>query len=90
MKSNPHTAVTEKQVYAEWMRLNQKKWRLDDNQKKSALKLLESMEGHEVEIIEIREQTGIHAVGFAFKEIIEEISEAIEELAMDSTCKFPF
>ncbi|KAI5449115.1 hypothetical protein NCC49_005298 [Naganishia albida] len=38
---DPATQLTEEQIYARWMLANQGKWRLDGDQVKSAVKLLE-------------------------------------------------
>jgi hypothetical protein len=51
------------------------------------LKVLEKAEGKSVEVIPIEPEDGIYAIAFTFKEIIDEISKAVEEVAMDSTCR---
>ena len=79
--------MTEKQVYARWAQLNETKWRLDDDQVLSAIKLLDSKQGREVDIIPTVREDGIDAIAFAFKGVLEEIGEEIVEVAMDSTCK---
>jgi hypothetical protein len=78
--------VTQKQIYALWIELNEGERRLDDGQVKSAQMILEKLEGIEVEIIPIRSETGAHSIAFAFEEILDEWAEMTEELAMDSTC----
>ncbi|KDR77335.1 hypothetical protein GALMADRAFT_66460 [Galerina marginata CBS 339.88] len=79
--------LTEKQIYARWAQLNEEKWRLDDDQALSATKLLQSKEGHEVEIIPTIREDGISAVAFTFKGILEDVGSDIVEVAMDSTWK---
>ncbi|KAJ6565627.1 hypothetical protein DFH09DRAFT_1473861, partial [Mycena vulgaris] len=85
LAQNPTTEVTQKQMYALWSELNEGEWRLDDDQVKSAQMILEKMEGVEVKIIPVRSEAGIHAIAFAFKEILDDWAEKTEELAMDST-----
>jgi hypothetical protein len=81
--------LTEKQVYACWAHLNEEKWRLDDDQVTSAIKLLELKNGHEVEVIPTDPEDGISSVSFTFKGVLEEVGEDIIEVAMDSTCTSP-
>ena len=78
--------MTQKQIYALWSELNEGKWRLDDNQVKSAQMILEKMEGTEIEMIPISPQPGIHAIAFGLKEVLDGWARETEELAMDSTC----
>lgn len=89
MKKDVATDLTEKQVYAEWIRVNEEYWRLDDDQVKSTLKQLEKAEGSKTEIIQIEPEAGIHAIAFTFKGILEDFGENIEEMAMESTCTSP-
>ena len=89
MHENPNTEVTQIQIYALWSDLNQGAWRLDDDQVKSAQMVLEKMQGTDIEIIPIRTESGLHAIAFGLKEILDGWAEKTEELAMDSTCKFP-
>ncbi|KAG6835113.1 hypothetical protein H0H93_004744 [Arthromyces matolae] len=79
--------ITQKQVYAHWSRLNQNRWRFDDDQVASTRKVLESFEGIVVDIIVIPEEPGISVIAFAFKEILTEYGAKIQEIAMDSTWK---
>jgi len=72
LRENPDTELTEKQIYALWIQLNEAAWKLDNDQVKSALKLLEKMEGVEIEIIPIHREDGIHSIAFSFKEILDE------------------
>lgn len=62
---------------------------MDDDQVKSTIKLLESMEGHKVEIIPVALEDGIEAVAFTFKGVLEDVGKDIVEVAMDSTCMSP-
>lgn len=87
LQDHPGTEVTQKQIYALWSALNEEAWRLDDDQVKSAQKLLEKMHGKEIEIIPIRQEDGLHCIAFGFKEVLDGWAEHNEELAMDSTCK---
>ncbi|KAJ7712996.1 hypothetical protein B0H16DRAFT_1341846 [Mycena metata] len=87
LQDYPGTEVTQKQIYALWSRMNEEAWRLDDDQVKSAQKLLEKMHGKEIEIIPIRQEEGLHCIAFGFKEVLDGWAEQNEELAMDSTCK---
>ncbi len=68
------------------MRLNEKDWKLDNDQVKSAEMLLKSVEDMETIIIPITSRPGIHAIAFAFKEPLEAIGQEVVEVAMDSTC----
>ncbi|CAK5284039.1 unnamed protein product [Mycena citricolor] len=66
--------------------VNADEWKLDDNQIKSALKLLECFDKEAVvKIIPIRNQVGVHAIAFSLKEILDRWGDRTEELAMDST-----
>lgn len=86
MKKNPNTELTEKQIYAHWANLNQATWRLDDDQVKSAIKVLKRVEGIDVEIIPVHAEDGISTLAFAFKGILDDYGMEVEEIAMDSTC----
>ncbi|KAF8884072.1 hypothetical protein CPB84DRAFT_1817005 [Gymnopilus junonius] len=79
--------VTEKQVHARWASLNEEQWKMDDDQVKSAIKLLEKKEGHEIEIIPVQLEEGIDAVTFTFKGVLDVVGEEIVKVAMDSTWK---
>lgn len=86
MRENPGTENTQKQIYALWNELNEGAWRLDDDQVKSAQKILEKLDGADVEIIPIRTEAGIHSIAFGLKEVLDGWADLTEELAMDSTC----
>ena len=75
-------------MYARWAELNEEQWRLDDDQVKSAAKLLAKMDDEEVEIIPIIQEDGIHAIAFTFKDVLERIGRQVIEVAMDSTCRY--
>lgn len=68
------------------MHLNETTWRLDDDQVKSALKVLEQVDGIDVDIIPIRPEAGISTIAFGFKDILNDYGKEIKEIAMDSTC----
>ncbi|KAJ7442849.1 hypothetical protein FB451DRAFT_1057229 [Mycena latifolia] len=87
LQDYPATEITQKQIYRLWSELNESAWRLDDDQVKSAQKLLEKMHGKEIEPIPITQEDGIHCIVFGFKEVLDTWAEKNEELAMDSTCK---
>lgn len=89
-KAYPKTNITEKQIYAYWVHLNEATWRLDDDQVKSALKVLERAEGIDVEIIPIRNEPGISTIAFGFKDILDDYGKEIKEIAMDLTCMCPW
>lgn len=77
-------------MYARWAELNEEQWRLDDDQVKSAARLLAKMDGKEVEIIPVTQEDGIHAIAFTFKDVLEKIGKEVIEIAMDSTCSCSF
>ncbi|KAJ6506451.1 hypothetical protein DFH09DRAFT_1200157 [Mycena vulgaris] len=87
LKNDPVTELNEKQIYRYWAEVNSGEWRLDDDQVKSALKVLEKYEDLSVEIIPITAEDGISALAFSFREILDEFGVDIEEIAMDSTWK---
>lgn len=87
LKNDPNTELTEKQIYAEWFCVNEAEWRLEDDQVKSAVRLLEKAE-NDAEIISVRAEDGIYAMAFTFKGVLDVLGKDIEEIAMDSTCKF--
>lgn len=62
-------------------------WCLDDNQVKSAFKLLDRLEGKTVETIPVTQRDGTATLAFAFTEILDSISSEVEEVLMDSTCE---
>jgi len=86
LRDNPQTELTEKQIYASWAHLNEDTWRLNNEQVKSAQKILENLEGDRIEIIPVRTEDGISAIAFGFKEIVSDYGKEITEIAMDSTC----
>lgn len=67
--------------------MNQEIWQFNEDQVKSAIKLLKSKEGHEVDIIPIIQEDGIDAVAFTFRGVLEDVGKEIAEVAMNSTCK---
>ncbi|KAJ3965249.1 hypothetical protein EV361DRAFT_811027, partial [Lentinula raphanica] len=77
----------EKQVQTEWTRINEDHWRLDQDQVKSASKLLEGFDREKVEIIPITQREGSSSIAFAFTKILDGIGSDIEEVLMDSTWK---
>ncbi|KAG6848311.1 hypothetical protein H0H93_001313, partial [Arthromyces matolae] len=82
------TELTEKQIYAAWMRENEGEWRLADDQVKSAIRLLEKLEvGEKVDVIPLAQEDGMNTIAFALREILDRYGDEIEELAMDSTWK---
>lgn len=67
--------------------MNETAWKFNEDQVESTLKLLKIMQGlEESEVIPILQEKGIHAISFAFKDVLSELGETIEEIAMDSTC----
>ncbi|KIK52109.1 hypothetical protein GYMLUDRAFT_111298, partial [Collybiopsis luxurians FD-317 M1] len=87
LETDPDTELSEKQVQAEWTCINQDHWRLDNDQVKSAIKLLKHLEGTKVEKIDITQRDGISAIAFAFKEILDDMGKTIDKILMDSTWK---
>ncbi|EEB92308.1 hypothetical protein MPER_09207, partial [Moniliophthora perniciosa FA553] len=88
LETDPETELTEKQVHAEWRRINQDEWLLDKtDQVKSALMLLQKFDSYTAEVISITQRPGASAIAFSFKEIMDELAETTEEVAMDSTWK---
>lgn len=87
LAENPDNKFTEKQVYHEWTRLNEKEWKLDSDQVKSAEKLIRSVEDYTTMVIPITQRPGIHTIAFGLKEPIEAVGAETLEVAMDSTCK---
>ncbi|KAK1225757.1 hypothetical protein PQX77_011288 [Marasmius sp. AFHP31] len=88
LQDEPDTEITRKQVHREWTKLSQYKWRMDDDQVESSIQLLQKLAGENVtEIIPIREIEGTSAVAFGFEEILNEVMDCTEEIAVDSTWK---
>ena len=81
--------MTQKQIYACWAHLHKATWRLDNDQVKSALKVLEQMNNIDVEIISVPVEDGISSLAFGFENILDEYGEEIIKIAMDSTCENP-
>jgi hypothetical protein len=86
LKKYPKTELTQKQIYAQWAKLNEGSWRLDDEQLQSARKVLMSFQGTKIEIIPTRAEPGIVVMAFAFKEVFDNFGDEVTEVAMDSTC----
>ncbi|KIK55719.1 hypothetical protein GYMLUDRAFT_175166, partial [Collybiopsis luxurians FD-317 M1] len=87
LRRNPNMELTEKQIQAESMRMNENHWRLDNDQVKSALKLLQHFDQEKIEIIPITQCDGASSIAFAFTEILNRVGSKIEEVLMDSTWK---
>lgn len=67
--------------------MNETAWKFDEDQVQSTFKLLKVTQGlEESEIIPIRPEMGIHAIAFAFKNVLSDLGKIVEEIAMDSTC----
>ena len=88
VKNNPKTEITQKQVYAHWAHLHEASWRLDNDQVKSALKVLERVDDINIETIAVPREDGISSLAFSFKDILGDYGEEITEIAMDSTCQY--
>jgi hypothetical protein len=92
LKTSPEKAknITEKQIHFAWIVKNEENWRLDDDQVKSASKLLRKLEeeGHDVEIIKVPAEPGRHSIAFALRDVLKNYGGEVYELAMDSTCKY--
>ena len=71
-----------------WAHLHEATWRLDDDQVKSSLKILERVQDLDVDIIPVPVEDGISSLAFGFKNILEDYGEEVTEIAMDSTCKY--
>ncbi|CAK5263800.1 unnamed protein product [Mycena citricolor] len=87
VKLDPTTELTERQIYRFWSDINQGAWRKCDDQVASALALLQEYEDMTVEIIELKQETGLSSIAFCFCEIINDFGKDTEEIAMDSTWK---
>ena len=88
MKNNPKTGITQKQVYAHWAHLHEASWRLDNDQVKSALRVLEQVDNINIKTIAVPQEDGISSLAFSFKDILGDYREEITEIAMDSTYKY--
>ncbi|KAG6818224.1 hypothetical protein H0H93_006687 [Arthromyces matolae] len=80
------TELTEKQIYAAWMKENEAEWRLADDQVESAIQLLRKL-GEKVEVIPLAREDGMNTIAFSLREVLERYGDEIEEIAMDSTWK---
>ena len=85
---NPKIELTKKQIYASWAHLNENTWHLNDEQVKSAQKILKNQDGNTIKIIPIYAKDGISAIAFGFKKIVDNYEKKITEIAMDFTCSF--
>ena len=83
----PQNEVTQNQVYSYWLKLNKDAWRLDHDQVKSALQVLERTEGENINVIPTHIEEGISIFAFALREIVDMFGHEVKEIAMDSTCK---
>ena len=87
VKKYPKTQLSQKHVYIYWAQLHKGSWRLDDDQVKSALMVLQHVDDLDVKIIPLPQEDGISSLTFNFKDILATYGEEIIEIAMDSTCK---
>jgi hypothetical protein len=90
IKKYPETNLSQKQIYAYWAHINQDRWRLDDEQLKSAQKVLETYQGTKIQQIPIRHEEGMTTIAFAFRRVIDKFGPTVTEVAMDSTCTKAF
>jgi hypothetical protein len=88
LEKDPCTQLTQKQVYARWTLANASNWKLDPDQVVSSRMLIEQWKGGEkMQLIDLKEETGISSIAFAFEDVLRRHGSNIEEIAMDSTCK---
>ncbi|KAF8226953.1 hypothetical protein L208DRAFT_1406196 [Tricholoma matsutake] len=85
LKKHPGTELTQKQVYTYWAHIHEATWRLDNDQVKSAIKLLEHVNDIDIEIIPVPTEAGISSLAFGFKNILADYGEELHEIAVDST-----
>jgi hypothetical protein len=90
VKQNPDTDLSQKQIYAYWAHINEDRWRLDDEQLKSARKILETYQGTKIQQIPIQHEDGLTTIAFAFQQVMGEFGPTVTEVAMDSTCAHIF
>ncbi|CAK5263435.1 unnamed protein product [Mycena citricolor] len=87
----PQPMFTRQQIYNRWLLKTNSKWRLDDNEVKSAKMLLEALrnskEGYVEPIVFPEDNDGYTAFGFALPSLIRRWGGAIVEVALDSTFK---
>jgi hypothetical protein len=89
LKRNPQTNLTQKQIHAEWTKVNETAWKFDDDQVKSTSELLAQTQGlDDCEIIPIQHKKGINAIAFGFNGMLDDIGDNVKEIAMDSTCTY--
>jgi len=55
----------QKQVYAHWAKVNQARWRLHDDQVKSAEAVLKSHDNRDISIIPVHAEKGVTVIAFA-------------------------
>jgi hypothetical protein len=80
--------LTEKQMYAHWACINEAVWCINNNQVISALKVLKwGIADMKINVIPFQKEDGISMIAFAFREVLDEYGDKIEEIAIDLTCK---
>jgi len=82
----PKAAFSRQQVYAEWSKINEGTWKLNDDQYISSRRILER-HADVVEVIPVRAQTGISVVAFALKKPVQYWGKHTIEVAIDGTCE---
>ncbi|KAF8221447.1 hypothetical protein L208DRAFT_1414990, partial [Tricholoma matsutake] len=87
LKKHPGTKLMQKQVYTYWAHIYKATLRLDNDQVKSMIKLLERINDINIEIIPVPTEAGISSLAFGFKNILVDYSKELHEIAMDSTWK---
>jgi hypothetical protein len=100
-QKHPRPSFTRKSVVQLWSRLNSHFWKRDEDEVRSAWKLLEehrtssSKSGGSssglymvVEPIPIEEETGVTAIAFTLPGILRQWGGRIREIQLDSACEF--
>jgi hypothetical protein len=75
-------------VYRNWQHISEQSWKKDEDQLKSALKLLDEANGTTIEKIPLEPEPGIVSFAFALKGPKDNYCPTTEEVGTDSTCKY--
>jgi hypothetical protein len=84
LKEFPKMEYSLKQISYLWSSYNQERWRMDPDPMVSAQKCLEKAEN--VDIIPIKEESGMFTLAFALKHVMSVLGPEVEEVALDGTC----
>lgn len=77
--------VSTAQIRNAWQKMSEEKWKRDEDQIKSACKLLEENK-ERVDLLEMTAIEGVEAIAWAMKGVMVGVKDVVE-VALDATCE---